>query len=74
MWTPVSRPFSVTPTCGTLDVGESMQVIVSFNPETMGDHIENLILHYHSGKGTWGYWRDQHNTILMVLQDTLGLN
>lgn len=46
----VFRPFSVTPTCGTLDVGESMQVTVSFNPQTTGDHMENLILHYHSGK------------------------
>ncbi|XP_076588631.1 hydrocephalus-inducing protein homolog [Chaetodon auriga] len=44
------RPFSVTPSSGTLDVGESMQVTVDFNPMTTGDHSHDLILHYHTGE------------------------
>ncbi|KAI9537987.1 hypothetical protein NQZ68_019328 [Dissostichus eleginoides] len=42
-------PFSVMPPCGTLDVGESMQVTVTFNPMTTGDHSQDLHLHYHTG-------------------------
>ena len=45
-----SRPFSVTPASGTLDVGESMQVTVDFHPTTVGDHRQDLLLHYHTGK------------------------
>lgn len=44
------RPFSVTPTSGTLDVFESMQVTVTFNPMTVGDHSQGLILHYNTGE------------------------
>ncbi|XP_053175951.1 hydrocephalus-inducing protein homolog [Scomber japonicus] len=44
------RPFSVTPSSGTLDVGESMQVTVDFNPMTTGDHRQDLLLHYHTGE------------------------
>ncbi|XP_027128846.1 hydrocephalus-inducing protein homolog isoform X3 [Larimichthys crocea] len=43
-------PFSVTPSSGTLDVGESMQVTVDFNPMTVGDHSQDLLLHYHTGE------------------------
>ncbi|KAK5867885.1 hypothetical protein PBY51_012341 [Eleginops maclovinus] len=46
-------PFSVTPTCGTLDVGQCMQVTVSFNPMTTGDHSRNLHLHYHTGEDVY---------------------
>ncbi|XP_023811732.1 hydrocephalus-inducing protein homolog isoform X1 [Oryzias latipes] len=44
------RPFSVKPSFGTLDVGESLQVTVSFHPLTVGDHREDLLLHYHTGE------------------------
>nr|XP_046249402.1 hydrocephalus-inducing protein homolog [Scatophagus argus] len=47
------RPFSVTPSSGTLDVGESMQVTVDFNPMTIGDHSQDLILHYHTGEDVY---------------------
>ncbi|CAG5958443.1 unnamed protein product [Menidia menidia] len=40
------RPFSVTPASGTLDVGHSMQVTVDFHPTTVGDHQQDLLLHY----------------------------
>ncbi|XP_034444093.1 hydrocephalus-inducing protein homolog [Hippoglossus hippoglossus] len=44
------RPFSVTPSSGTLDIGESMQVTVNFHPVTTGDHSQDLHLHYHTGE------------------------
>lgn len=44
------RPFSVTPSSGTLDVFESTQVTVTFNPMTVGDHSQDLLLHYHTGE------------------------
>ncbi|XP_073328914.1 hydrocephalus-inducing protein homolog [Pagrus major] len=47
------RPFSVTPSSGTLDVGESMQVTVDFNPMTTGEHSQDLILHYHTGEDVY---------------------
>ncbi|XP_073706753.1 hydrocephalus-inducing protein homolog [Garra rufa] len=43
-------PFSVEPSVGTLDVGQSMQVTVEFLPKTTGDHNQLLLLHYHSGE------------------------
>ncbi|XP_034061831.1 LOW QUALITY PROTEIN: hydrocephalus-inducing protein homolog [Gymnodraco acuticeps] len=46
-------PFSMTPPCGTLDVGESMQVTVTFNPMTTGDHSQDLHLHYHTGEDVY---------------------
>ncbi|XP_032380059.1 hydrocephalus-inducing protein homolog [Etheostoma spectabile] len=49
-----NSPFSVTPSCGTLDVGESMQVTVVFNPMTIGDHSQDLLLHYHTGEKNSG--------------------
>lgn len=45
-----TRPFSVTPSSGTIDVGESMQVTVDFNPMTTGDHRQDLLLHYNTGE------------------------
>ncbi|XP_035521672.1 hydrocephalus-inducing protein homolog [Morone saxatilis] len=47
------RPFSVTPSSGTLGVGESMQVTVNFNPMTIGDHSQDLLLHYHTGEDVY---------------------
>ncbi|XP_047451812.1 hydrocephalus-inducing protein homolog [Mugil cephalus] len=47
------RPFSVTPSSGTLDVGESMQVTVVFSPMTVGDHMQDLLLHYHTGEDVY---------------------
>ncbi|KAM8861524.1 hydrocephalus-inducing protein homolog isoform 3-T3 [Synchiropus picturatus] len=44
------RPFSVSPTSGTLDVGESMQVSVDFTPMNPGDHRHDMVLHYHTGE------------------------
>ncbi|XP_067276661.1 hydrocephalus-inducing protein homolog isoform X2 [Pseudorasbora parva] len=43
-------PFSVAPSVGTLDVGQSMQVTVEFLPKITGDHSQVLLLHYHSGE------------------------
>nr|XP_029134421.1 hydrocephalus-inducing protein homolog [Labrus bergylta] len=47
------RPFSVTPSAGTLEVGEGMQVTVDFNPMTIGDHSQDLLLHYHTGEDVY---------------------
>ncbi|KAM7413943.1 hypothetical protein PAMA_018980 [Pampus argenteus] len=47
------RPFLVTPSSGTLDVGESMQVTVDFNPMTTGDHKQDLLLQYHTGEDVY---------------------
>ncbi|XP_074533739.1 hydrocephalus-inducing protein homolog [Halichoeres trimaculatus] len=47
------RPFSVTPSSGTLDVGAGMQVTVDFNPMTVGDHSQDLLLHYHTGEDVY---------------------
>ncbi|XP_061629909.1 hydrocephalus-inducing protein homolog [Phyllopteryx taeniolatus] len=46
-------PFSVTPSSGTLDVGESMQVTVAFNPMTAGDHRQDLLLYYDTGEDVY---------------------
>ncbi|KAG7520061.1 hypothetical protein JOB18_021887 [Solea senegalensis] len=47
------RPFSVAPSCGTLEVNESIQVVVSFNPMTTGEHRQDLLLHYHTGEDVY---------------------
>ncbi|CAH2323836.1 Hypothetical predicted protein [Pelobates cultripes] len=44
------RPFSVDPVSGTLGVGESMQVTVNFHPQDLGDHVQDLIIHYDTGE------------------------
>ncbi|XP_070307131.1 hydrocephalus-inducing protein homolog isoform X1 [Odocoileus virginianus] len=44
------RPFSVEPSVGTLNVGESMQLEVDFEPQTVGNHSERLIVHYDTGE------------------------
>uniref|UniRef100_A0A3B4AXY3 HYDIN/VesB/CFA65-like Ig-like domain-containing protein n=1 Tax=Periophthalmus magnuspinnatus TaxID=409849 RepID=A0A3B4AXY3_9GOBI len=44
------EPFSVMPSSGSLDVGESVQVTVMFSPMTVGDHRQDLLLYYHTGE------------------------
>ncbi|XP_021112382.1 hydrocephalus-inducing protein homolog isoform X2 [Heterocephalus glaber] len=44
------RPFSVEPTDGTLNAGESMQLEVNFEPQSVGDHSERLIVCYDTGE------------------------
>ncbi|XP_044902281.1 hydrocephalus-inducing protein homolog isoform X9 [Felis catus] len=44
------RPFSVEPPVGTLNVGESMQLEVDFEPQTVGNHSKRLIVHYDTGE------------------------
>ncbi|XP_019628796.1 PREDICTED: hydrocephalus-inducing protein homolog [Branchiostoma belcheri] len=44
------RPFSVSPACGVLPVGESMQVTVEFTAPTTGDHVADLVLTYDTGE------------------------
>ncbi|KAM3920677.1 hydrocephalus-inducing protein homolog [Leptodactylus fuscus] len=44
------RPFSVEPVIGTLDVGNSMQVILEFQPLEVGDHKQELLIHYDTGE------------------------
>ncbi|XP_035679087.1 LOW QUALITY PROTEIN: hydrocephalus-inducing protein homolog [Branchiostoma floridae] len=44
------RPFSVSPSCGVLPVGESMQVTVEFTAPTTGDHVADLVLTYDTGE------------------------
>ncbi|XP_045894276.1 hydrocephalus-inducing protein homolog isoform X2 [Micropterus dolomieu] len=46
-------PFSVMPSCGALDVGDSMQVTVDFSPMTVGDYSQDLLLHYHTGEDVY---------------------
>ncbi|XP_073081517.1 hydrocephalus-inducing protein homolog [Manis javanica] len=44
------RPFSVEPPVGTLSVGESMQLEVEFEPQTVGNHSKRLIVYYDTGE------------------------
>ncbi|XP_037671838.1 hydrocephalus-inducing protein homolog isoform X3 [Choloepus didactylus] len=44
------RPFSVEPSVGTLNVGETMQLEVEFEPQTVGNHSERLIVAYDTGE------------------------
>ncbi|XP_038004429.1 hydrocephalus-inducing protein homolog, partial [Motacilla alba alba] len=44
--------FSVIPAMGTLDVGDSMQVDVEFQPLKTGDHSGSLVVHYDTGEET----------------------
>lgn len=37
------------PSVGTLTVGESMQLEVDFEPQTVGDHNKRLIVYYDTG-------------------------
>nr|XP_012627881.1 hydrocephalus-inducing protein homolog isoform X3 [Microcebus murinus] len=44
------RPFSVEPPVGTLNVGESMQLEVGFEPQSVGNHSARLVLCYDTGE------------------------
>ncbi|XP_052022456.1 hydrocephalus-inducing protein homolog [Apodemus sylvaticus] len=44
------RPYSVEPTGGILNVGESMQLEVDFEPQTVGSHNGKLIVTYDTGE------------------------
>ncbi|XP_026632827.1 hydrocephalus-inducing protein homolog isoform X2 [Microtus ochrogaster] len=44
------RPFSIEPTAGILNVGESMQLEVDFEPQTIGNHNGKLIVTYDTGE------------------------
>ncbi|KAG8562376.1 hypothetical protein GDO81_015657 [Engystomops pustulosus] len=44
------RPFNVEPVSGTLDVGNSMQVILEFQPLEVGDHRQELLILYDTGE------------------------
>ncbi|ERE78886.1 hydrocephalus-inducing protein [Cricetulus griseus] len=44
------RPFSVEPTSGILNVGESMQLEVDFEPQSVGNHNGKLIVTYDTGE------------------------
>ncbi|KAM9191706.1 LOW QUALITY PROTEIN: hydrocephalus-inducing protein homolog [Dugong dugon] len=44
------RPFSVEPSDGTLNVGETMQLEVEFEPQTVGNHSGRLIVCYDTGE------------------------
>ncbi|XP_032556685.1 hydrocephalus-inducing protein homolog isoform X8 [Chiroxiphia lanceolata] len=45
-------PFSVTPTMGTLGIGDILQVTVVFHPLQTGDHSGSLVVHYDTGEDT----------------------
>lgn len=51
------EPFSVVPSCGTLEIGESMQVVISFSPITKGEYNQDLLLHYHTGENVFASLR-----------------
>uniref|UniRef100_A0A8C8TUT7 HYDIN, axonemal central pair apparatus protein n=1 Tax=Peromyscus maniculatus bairdii TaxID=230844 RepID=A0A8C8TUT7_PERMB len=44
------RPFSIEPTDGILNVGESMQLEVNFEPRSVGNHKGKLIVTYDTGE------------------------
>ncbi|XP_069073573.1 hydrocephalus-inducing protein homolog [Pleurodeles waltl] len=46
----VPSPFSVEPSVGTLAIAESMQVTVAFQAQEIGDHSEDLVVHYDTGE------------------------
>ena len=43
----------MTPSIGTLAINESVQVTVEFNPEKVGDHRRDLVIHYDSGEDVY---------------------
>ena len=47
------RPFSVSPENGSLAVNDSLQVELTFQPMTVGDHNNNLVINFDSGILTW---------------------
>ena len=45
----VSDPYSVKPTHGSLGIGGSMQVHISYNPSVTGSQIQDMLLQYDTG-------------------------
>ncbi|NWV44296.1 HYDIN protein, partial [Grantiella picta] len=45
-------PFSVSPTMGALDIGDTMPVTVEFQPLKTGDYSTPLVVHYDTGEDT----------------------
>uniref|UniRef100_A0A8D0G7T0 HYDIN/VesB/CFA65-like Ig-like domain-containing protein n=1 Tax=Sphenodon punctatus TaxID=8508 RepID=A0A8D0G7T0_SPHPU len=43
-------PFSVEPCLGTLGVGETTQLTVEFQPQEIGNHSNDLVIHYDTGE------------------------
>ncbi|XP_077975805.1 hydrocephalus-inducing protein homolog isoform X2 [Styela clava] len=43
-------PFSITPSSGSLAVGDSIQMFIEFKPSKIGDHQKDLVLCYDSGE------------------------
>lgn len=43
------RPFTVNPEVSTLAIQESQQVTVEFNPQKVGDHKGEILIHYDTG-------------------------
>ncbi|XP_071613168.1 hydrocephalus-inducing protein homolog [Heliangelus exortis] len=45
-------PFSVSPSVGTLAIGDAMQVTVEFHSQKTGEYSSSLIVHYDTGEDT----------------------
>ncbi|XP_056680687.1 hydrocephalus-inducing protein homolog isoform X2 [Monodelphis domestica] len=46
----VGSPFSAEPSVGTVNVGDTVQLSVDFEPLTLGDHSAKLIVNYDTGE------------------------
>uniref|UniRef100_F6WJJ0 HYDIN axonemal central pair apparatus protein n=1 Tax=Monodelphis domestica TaxID=13616 RepID=F6WJJ0_MONDO len=46
----VGSPFSAEPSVGTVNVGDTVQLSVDFEPLTLGDHSAKLIVNYDTGR------------------------
>lgn len=59
---PPSRPFSVSPSTGTLSMSSCMQVDVFYVPREVGNHSGELLIHYSTGETVYtklyGYAKD----------------
>ncbi|KAL5021171.1 hypothetical protein ScPMuIL_000326 [Solemya velum] len=47
------KPFTVTPEVSTLAIQESLQVTTEFNPQKVGDHKGELVIHYDTGEDVY---------------------
>jgi len=47
-------PFSVAPASATLAVNACVQISVDFDPQTVGDHAAELVVHYDTGEQLHG--------------------
>uniref|UniRef100_A0A4X2JPP9 HYDIN axonemal central pair apparatus protein n=1 Tax=Vombatus ursinus TaxID=29139 RepID=A0A4X2JPP9_VOMUR len=46
----IGSPFSAEPSVGTINVGDTVQMAVDFEPLVLGDHSEKLIVNYDTGE------------------------